>query len=232
MDADAWAGTAGSWITFGVGWVNAWLVPGILALLVLAAAWAGVRWSYSEYLVTLRAVPLFRSLSLRQARAIALRARRAEFSPPSTIVREGQPAESFFLVERGTAKVLVDGEEKGTLGPGGYFGEIALIDGRPRSATVEAITQVSLIELPSAAFLRLVESDPSVGRAISTELLRRLRDAGSPVAVDDRAVDRAALVQLCLQLREVERGDWGQASLPKRRWWWRAVRRSDGPAAE
>jgi CRP-like cAMP-binding protein len=225
MHLHAWAGTVGTGTFVGAGWVSAWLVPSILALLVLLAIWVGVRWSYSEYLIPLRSVPLFKGLSLRQLRAIALRIRRAEFVPLSTITQEGREAEGFYLVERGTAKVMVGGEEKGSLGPGGYFGEIALIDGGPRSATVAAVSQVSLLELPSSAFLRLVDSDPSVALVISTELRRRLRGAGRTIPDDIRPADRAALVQLCRQLREVEEADWGQASAPKRRWWDRGRRR-------
>lgn len=200
-------------------WVRAWLVPIVLGILVLIAAWIGVQWSSSEHLARLSAVPLFGGLSRRQLRALARAAAREQFRPGDRIVREREADDGFYVMQDGSAAVTVAGGKKASLERGGYFGEMAVIDGGPRSATITAETNVTVLKLPSSAFVRLLDRDPAIARAIEAELQRRLRDAGA--SVPDTNVDppnRDGLVQLCRQLRIVRQTDWGQPRPARRRW--------------
>jgi CRP/FNR family transcriptional regulator, cyclic AMP receptor protein len=200
-------------------WVKAWLVPIVLGLLVVVVAWVGVRWASSEHLGRLAAVPLFSGLSAGQLRALARAAARVQFGGGDRIVREREPDDGFYVMEEGTAGVSVDGDRKASLGPGGYFGEMAVIDGGPRSATITAETSVTVLKLPSSALSRLLDRDPSVTRAIAVELRRRLHDAGAVAPdTDVDPVNRDGLVQMCRQLRIVRHADWGQAPRARRRW--------------
>src|SRR5437870_8818365 len=118
--------------------VVTWVVPAILLVLVLLASWVGVRWVFSEQLDAIRSAPLFNGLSTGQLRSILRSAVPIEFAPGETIVREGEDGDAFYLVKEGRAKVLARGVDKGTIGPRSYFGEISVIDGGPRTATVVA----------------------------------------------------------------------------------------------
>ena len=127
--------------------VVAWLVPAILLVLVLAGAWIGVRWAFSEELAALRSTALFSGLSTPQLRSMLRSMVPTEYPPGDTIVREGEEGHSFYLVRSGRTRLLVKGEERATLGPGTYFGEVSVIDGGVRTATVVAETKVSALEL-------------------------------------------------------------------------------------
>jgi CRP/FNR family cyclic AMP-dependent transcriptional regulator len=186
------------------------------------AAWVGVRWYSAEYLSALESVPLFGSLNSRQRRAVARSVAREEFAPNRPIVTEGELEDGFFLMDQGTAAVTVAGERKATLGPGAYFGEMAVIDRGPRSATITAEAPVTVLRLPSSARSRFIESDPSIADAIARELRDRL-SAGGAAAGDPMsgAVDRNTLVALCRQLRAVQHADWGTEPHKRRRAWFR-----------
>jgi CRP-like cAMP-binding protein len=197
-----------------------WLVPALMFLLVIVVSLAGLRWIRSEHLEALRSVPLFSSLSKHQLMRILRAARAIEFQPSVEIIREGEAGKGLYTVTDGSAKVLVDGNQLATLGPGSYFGEIAVIDGGPRTATIVAATRVSTLELTPSAFLRILDSEPQLARALSAELCGRLRDTGgdSGDCGDDAPVDRARLVELCQRLRRTEHPDWTPGTPSRRRW--------------
>jgi CRP-like cAMP-binding protein len=189
---------------------------------VLVAAWVGVRWYSAEYLTSLERVPLFRSLNARQRRAVARSVAREEFSPSRRIVTESELEDGFFLLDRGTAIVTVDGGRKATLGPGAYFGEMAVIDRGPRSATITAEGPVTVLRLPSSALSRLIESDPSIADALARELRERLGAAGVGLSGSPSGpMDRDDLVSLCRQLRTAQHSDWSTPPVPRRRSWFR-----------
>ena len=109
----------------------------------------------------------------------ALRARR--FRRGEVIFHGGDPGDSLFIVSRGSVKILVapeDGSEPAILtmvGPGGFFGELALLDGRARSATAVAVDPVGTLVLNREAFDRLVDNEPAIRRALLAALAGEIR---------------------------------------------------------
>jgi CRP/FNR family transcriptional regulator, cyclic AMP receptor protein len=118
------------------------------------------------------ALPLFSGLGKRQVRGVAKLAKVVDFSPGEPIVRAGETGESFYLVLEGRARV--EGRSR-MLRPGDFFGEMALIDGGPRTATITATSEVRAMELPRRAFLKAIEEDPQIGFAIMKVLAGRVR---------------------------------------------------------
>jgi CRP/FNR family cyclic AMP-dependent transcriptional regulator len=201
----------------GAGAVNAWVVPATIFLLLIVAAWLGLRWIRSEHLEALRSAPLFSLLSERELLSVLSSAHAVAFSSGAVVIQQGEKAKGFFVITDGTAKVSLDGDDLVTLAPGSYFGEMAVIDGGQRTATITAQTQLSALEITPTAFLRLVDTEPMIAQAFYEELCRRLEMAGSPVeeAAGTR-VDRARLVELSQALRRTQNPDWVQAT-PSRR---------------
>lgn len=196
-----------------------WIYPAILAVLVIAAAWVGIRWYYSEYLSSLAGVPLFATLESRRLRSVARAAAREEVPAGTRIITEGQPGDGFYVLEKGSATVTVRGERKATLEAGGYFGEMAVIDRGLRSATITTDSPTTMLHLPSSAFRSLIQRDPALAAALEAELVRRLREAGRSVPASERSdgsIER--LEALSRELRTVQHVDWGTGAEP-RRWW-------------
>lgn len=144
----------------------------------------------AEFLGT---VPLFRELDRDALRSFAEITREHRYGKGTMIVSEGDPGEALYIVRAGEVKVVLtaeDGREVilGVLGVGAHFGELSLIDGRPRSAHVIATQTSSLLILRRADFRRQVEAQPAVAWALLLELSRRLRQAdgtiGSLVLLD------------------------------------------------
>jgi MFS family permease len=104
----------------------------------------------------LRRVPFFASLPEASIERLARRAREEPMPAGATIVAQGEPGESFYVVRSGAAEVLVDGKATATLGPGDYFGEIALLRDVPRTAAVRARADTDLLVLTRDDFLRAV----------------------------------------------------------------------------
>src|SRR5205814_2204642 len=100
----------------------------------------------------LRQVPLFAELSDRQLRKLAKLATLASFSTYVAVVREGTRGDAFFVILDGHAVVVRGNGSKTTLSAGDYFGEMALLDRRPRSATVTPQTQITALRISAAEF--------------------------------------------------------------------------------
>lgn len=127
-------------------------------------------------------VNLFSTLPREEREELATRFIPRVFPRRSVVIREGEPDRSFFLVTWGQAAVVqnygMDGEQAlTTLEPGDFFGEMALLLQRPRSATVWAMTQLEVLELPDAAMSELLEERPGLRRAVEQEVSARLRRA-------------------------------------------------------
>jgi CRP/FNR family cyclic AMP-dependent transcriptional regulator len=125
----------------------------------------------------LRSVDLFDSLTDRQLKALAARTRVTDHAAGHEIATEGQEGVGFHLILSGHASVLVGGTETRKLGPGDYFGEVALIDGQLRSATVRTDEPVKTLALTSWEFRPLLDEDPALTKSLLLKLVGRLRDA-------------------------------------------------------
>jgi ATP-binding cassette subfamily B protein len=110
----------------------------------------------------LETVPLFSDLEHKELQQIAGSMKQRTFSAGETVAAEGQQGVGFFVIESGIATVSVGGEERRTLKPGDYFGEVALIAGSDRTATVTADSELSCWGLTSWAFRPLVEDNASI----------------------------------------------------------------------
>jgi CRP/FNR family cyclic AMP-dependent transcriptional regulator len=127
-------------------------------------------------------VPLFEGLSRRHLKQIAEHADEISFREREVIVEADRPGGSFFVIVEGEVKVLQKGRVIGRAGPGEFFGEISLLDGGPRSATVVADTPVVAIRLFKSSFDRVIKQEPKVAAKILAVVARRLRDAESTIS--------------------------------------------------
>jgi CRP/FNR family cyclic AMP-dependent transcriptional regulator len=122
---------------------------------------------------------LFSGVGKRALNAIAEQARVVHHDAGKEITEEGGGAVGFHLITEGEASVTVHGGSRPALGPGAYFGEISLIDGKPRSATVRAETPLTTISLASWSFLPILDDQPEVSKALLKVLCARVRAAES-----------------------------------------------------
>jgi CRP/FNR family cyclic AMP-dependent transcriptional regulator len=128
----------------------------------------------------LRAVPLFSQLSHRDLRRLASHAEETRYGPNRMIVSRGSRGDSFFVIADGTATVRRGTRVIGTLGPGDFFGEMALLDGRPRSASVTSDTALRTVRITRAGFNKALDANPSMARGMLSELAGRVRRLESP----------------------------------------------------
>jgi CRP-like cAMP-binding protein len=199
------------------GVVASWLVPGVIFLILIVASWLGLRWIRSEHLETLRSIPLFSRLTKGQLSSVLGSSHAVEYQPGVPIVTEGEKGKGFFVLARGTVNVSISGKEVSTLGPGSYFGEIAVIDGGPRTATIAAESAVSALELTRPELLRLIDREPGVARAMYDELQRHLSEPQSSASTDV-PVTREMLVDVCAHLRRIDQPDFAKVQSSERRW--------------
>jgi CRP/FNR family cyclic AMP-dependent transcriptional regulator len=122
-------------------------------------------------------VPLFSGIKAKERKKLAARLGERTFTEGETVIAEGQSGVGFFVIEAGNASVSVKGEIVRTLGPGEYFGEIALIDSGPRSASVVATTDLRCRGMTAWEFRPFVEEHPEVAWALLETLTARLRAA-------------------------------------------------------
>jgi CRP/FNR family cyclic AMP-dependent transcriptional regulator len=120
-------------------------------------------------------VPLFESLSRKHLKKVAGLSSTVDFGAGDIVIQEGEPGDSFYVTVSGQAKVVTGGKTMHRLIPGDHFGEISLLDGQPRSASVVAETPVSLLRVERSSFLKLVRDDPDLARALLASLARMVR---------------------------------------------------------
>jgi CRP-like cAMP-binding protein len=125
----------------------------------------------------LRQVPLFSGLSDRDLKRLSKMLQERVFAPGDTIAVEGREGQGFFLIESGGATVSRGGETINTLGPGEWFGELALISRGPRTATVTANSELRCRGLASWEFRPFVQEHADVSWSMLETLVERLRVA-------------------------------------------------------
>lgn len=136
----------------------------------------------------LRGVDMLRTLDDEVLGALAEKVRVADHEPGSVVVAEGEEAAGLFLVLRGTAVVERGGEPIALIGPGEHIGEIALLDGQPRMATVRAQDDLRTGFLTSGDFLDALEALPDVALELLTALAARFRFVEDRLVVAERRI--------------------------------------------
>lgn len=126
-------------------------------------------------------VPLFRHLPPAQLAEITALLHQRNLPPRYTVVRRGEHPEAMYFIDQGRV-VMRAGERRIVLGPGSFFGELALLEGRPREATVVTLTACRLLELAAGDFHRLIGGDPELRRSLLREARERARVIGQPAA--------------------------------------------------
>ena len=127
-------------------------------------------------LEALRRVPLFADLDKREIQQIARSFKERRFSEGETVTREGSGGAAFYVIDSGEAKISVGGKDRGMLGPGDYFGEIALIDEGARSATITASSELVCYGLTLWEFRPLVQENAAIGWKLLRALAKMLRE--------------------------------------------------------
>ncbi len=122
-------------------------------------------------------VPLFSGCSQRDLQTIARVVKDIDHEEGAVIAREGEPGVGLFVIAEGTADVTIGGKKKAALETGDFFGEIALLDGGPRTATVTATSDVKLLGLTEWVFRGLMQEHPSIAVKTLQAMAGRLRQA-------------------------------------------------------
>jgi CRP-like cAMP-binding protein len=122
----------------------------------------------------LRRAPLFEGLSRKQLVQLARVSEDLEVAPGKVLCKEGERGQEFFVIVDGEVEVTKDGKELATRAGGEFFGEIALIEDIPRTATVTARTPLRFFVLTRRDFRQLIHDNPDVERKVLRALARRL----------------------------------------------------------
>ncbi|MCK4177581.1 cyclic nucleotide-binding domain-containing protein [Aciditerrimonas ferrireducens] len=120
---------------------------------------------------------LFEGLSAKEERALRRVGSLRELPARAVLYEEGGPGDEMALVLEGTAAIRRNGRLLARVGPGDTVGELAVLDGEPRSASVVALTDLRLLTFPRRAVRDLLDQEPGLAGKLLTALARRLRDA-------------------------------------------------------
>ena len=123
----------------------------------------------------LTAVPLFSALSKKELQLVAKEATQVHVPAGKAIVTEGAAGADFFVIIEGTARVDRHGQKVAELGPGGFFGDLALLDRAPRNASVIADSELEVAKIGQRAFDSLLDH-PGFSKKLLAGLARRLRE--------------------------------------------------------
>lgn len=219
--------------------VGALLAPGLVALfgvrvslviagaplpMLMVATWFRIRAAdevavgRGRLVLLLHGVKLFRGMNMAAIEQLAAGAESVKFDVGAEVIRQGNPGNSFYVVESGEAGVLIDGHEIRPLGPGGGFGERALLRDTPRTATVVATSRLHLYKIQRDAFLTAVTGlqgaelgDADLSSVPRAELLAGIPALASVAPSDLERLAKSArhrrLVHEALILREGDPGD-------------------------
>jgi CRP/FNR family cyclic AMP-dependent transcriptional regulator len=133
----------------------------------------------------LRKAPLFSDLSKAELEHLAKSTEDLEVGAGRVLCREGEPASEFFVIIEGEAEATRDGKQLSTMRDGEFFGEIALLEDIPRTATVVAKTELRFFVLTRQSFWSMVDAMPDVERKILRALARRVVDSWNDPTVSN-----------------------------------------------
>ena len=121
-------------------------------------------------------VPLFSACSKKELQQLARKAEDRTVGAGTVLVREGEMGDAFYVIVSGQAEVDRSGDIVATIGPGSFFGDLALLDKAPRNATVTAKTDMELIVLGQREFSAMLEESTAFARKLLMGLAHRLRE--------------------------------------------------------
>ena len=133
-----------------------------------------MRLGHNQKVDLIREVPLFSRLSKTELRDLAVLADEIDLRDGKELTRQGAPGREFFVLLEGTADVRKNGRKINTLGPGDFFGEIALVSREPRTATVTATSPVRTLVITDRSFRRLLDESPQVKTKVMEAMAKRL----------------------------------------------------------
>ena len=148
-------------------------------VLTLAAGLRRYPPGVDDKLAVLRDVPLFADLDDRSLQAVAVLAREVTRKAGDVLMLEGEPGDEFYVILEGTIRIEKGERTIRSMTAGGFLGEIALVDRRPRTATATCVSDVRLLEIRSHEFERLLETLPAVHRRVQQAIERRARSQPS-----------------------------------------------------
>jgi CRP-like cAMP-binding protein len=139
--------------------------------------WAMAKWGKAKKSDLLAQMPLFSSLTRHQLALVTDFTVPDELTAGTILTRQGAAGGIAYILASGQAEVLRDGRRLALLGPGDVVGELSLIDGKPRSATVKAVTDLEVLEIDARDLTRLLRKSPAVTRNLLEALAGKLRQA-------------------------------------------------------
>jgi CRP-like cAMP-binding protein len=136
-----------------------------------------LRSSAADHAEHLAKVPLFSGVPKKDLQKLAKAAEEVEIEAGRTLVDQGRAGHEFYLILEGTAVVRRNNRKVAELGPGQYFGELAILDRGPRSASVVANTAMRVLVLNQRSFVGILDSVPGMAYKMLTVMAQRLREA-------------------------------------------------------
>jgi CRP/FNR family cyclic AMP-dependent transcriptional regulator len=136
----------------------------------------------SDVVERLAQVPIFAGCSKKELAAVARSVKTTEHPAGSLVAVEGEPGAGLFVIDKGTADVTIGGRRVNRLKEGDFFGEMALLDGGPRTATVTATSDLRTYVLTEWVFRGLLQQHPTIALRTLEAMAARLRNAGKAPA--------------------------------------------------
>jgi CRP/FNR family transcriptional regulator, cyclic AMP receptor protein len=130
--------------------------------------------SKNEKIELLRRIPLFAECTKAELIEVAISADEREAATAQDLTQQGQRGQEFFILVEGSVTVRRSGRKLANLGPGDWFGEIAILTYKPRTATVTATSPVRLLVISDRAFRRVVETSPRIALKVLRNVAERL----------------------------------------------------------
>jgi CRP-like cAMP-binding protein len=138
-----------------------------------------LRSSAADHVEHLAKVPLFSGMSKKDLQKLAKVSDEVDIEAGRTLVDQGRVGHEFFLILEGEAVVRRNNRKVADLGPGEYFGEMAILDRGPRSASVVANTDMRVLVLTQSAFIGVLDTVPGMATKLLSHMAHRLREADS-----------------------------------------------------